>query len=1000
MSRTSPQLYSIPPGEPFVDVLADQLLRETDGDPLRLGTYTVLLPTRRACRALAEAFLRVADGRALVLPAMRPIGDVDETALVLGDAPGFEDLTLPPAISTLQRQLALAELVLLWSRHFDEDSPEHAALLARELARLLDQMQTERIRFGQLERLAPDRLAEHWQDTLAFLKILHTHWPAYLEENALIDPAERRNRLLERQAEAWAAGPPPGPVVAAGSTGSVPATRELLAVVARLPEGRVVLPGLDRHLDGEAWHAVRSEPTHPQFGLAVLLSHLGADREDVDDWPVSHREPEARDARTRLVSEVMRPAATSDAWRASAPPAPETLQGLGRANFATQVEEAAAIALMMREALEDPASARTVALVTADRSLARRVAAELERWQVTVDDSAGRPLADTPAGTFLRHCLAVAAGGFAPVALLSLLKHPLAAGGRDRAAFRADVRRLEHVALRGPRPAPGADGLKAAVRAASTHRRPADKKTVAALCALVDEVAAMLAPLTDAVQAGRTVLATLVDGLVQAAENLAATDAQAGAGRLWSGDDGEALAAFLTELRGHGADLPPIAAGEMSGFFEALLAGQVVRPRAGAHPRLHIWGVLEARLLDADLLILGGLNEGSWPPEPAVDPWMSRPMREEIGLPSLERQIGLSAHDFMQCFCGREVVLTRSEKVGGQPTVPARWLSRLNAVLRIKEGEPHAGLDAPRWGRLAAALNRADRPAAIAPPEPRPPLEARPARLSVTGIETWMRDPYAIYARHVLKLEALDPIEADPGAADRGTFVHEALDRFLKDCPEDIPDDALERLLECGERAFGDAMAQPVVRAYWWPRFRRVAVWFLDQHRARRDLIAKSFTEVTGKLDIEGPAQPFRLTAKADRIDRLRDGGFAVIDYKTGAAPKSKEVEAGLAPQLSLEAAMVHAGAFEGAAPEGPVSALEYWRLSGGDPPGTVEAVKKDPWALAEEALGGLEQLVARFQDPATPYLSVPRARWAPRYNDYEHLARIREWSVGGEEPE
>ncbi len=1006
MNADRPRLYSIPPGEPFLDVLATQLLNETGGDPLRLSATTVLLPTRRACRALGEAFLRIADGKPLVLPAMRPIGDVDETALALGDAPGFEDLALPPAIPALQRELALTELILAWSRHFDEATPEHAALLARELARLLDQMQTERIPFSKLDRLAPDEHADHWRDTLAFLEILRTNWPAYLEERSCLDPADRRNRLLEAQAAAWTVSPPTEPVIAAGSTGSIPATRDLLKVVADLPKGRVVLPGLDRHLDGAAWHAVSDEPTHPQFGLAVLLSHLGADREDVQDWPVSLRDAAARDARAGLASEVMRPAATSEAWRASPPPGPETLEGVSRATYATQVEEAAAIALMMRGALEDRTNANTVALVTADRSLARRVAAELERWDIAVDDSAGRPLADTPPGTFLRHCLAAAAGGLAPVALLSLLKHPLAGGGRSPAGFRAVARHLEHTALRGPRPAAGIAGLKAAVRAAGQGRKPADERTIASLEGMLEELARLMEPLLATFGAGTVALPDLVDRLVETAEALAATDEEGGAERLWSGDAGEALASFLVDLREYGGGLPPVAADEVPGFFDAMLAGQMVRPRVGAHPRLHIWGVLEARLQNADLAILGGLNEASWPPEPAADPWMSRPMRAQLGLPSPEKQIGLSAHDFMQGLCGRQVVLTRAEKVGGQPTVPARWLSRLNAVLRLKEGDSLPGLDDMRWAALASLLSRSRSPQTMPPPAPRPPADARPTRLSVTRVETWMRDPYSIYARHILKLEPLDPLEADPGAAERGTFVHEALDRFLKAFPDDLPEDALDRLLAFGGQAFGDALAQPVVRAFWWPRFRRVASWFLDQHQERRANALSLFSEVSGALEIKAPHGAFQLTAKADRIDCLREGGYVVIDYKTGTAPSENEVTAGLAPQLPLEAAMVHAGAWKEAVIEGPVTALEYWRLSGGDPPGEVvlrgtgEKRKKNALELADEARAGLEALVARFQDPDTPYLSVPRPKWAPRFNDYEHLARVREWSTGGEDPE
>jgi len=995
-----PRLYSIPPGEPFVDVLAEQLLVETGGDPLRLAEYTVLLPTRRACRAMGEAFLRVADGRALLLPTLRPIGDVDETAMALGEGPGLENLALPPAIPTLERELTLTRLILAWSRHFEHALPEQAALLARELARLLDQLQTEDIAFDALRHLVPAEHADHWRNTIEFLNILSVRWPEFLAERGALDPAERRNLLLKAQAERWTADPPEMPVIAAGSTGSLPATRALLKVVAGLPQGRVVLPGLDRHLDGQAWLAVGEEPTHPQFGLWSLLSHLGADREDVAEWPVSRRAGAERELRAGLIAEVMRPAATSEAWRDADTPDAMMLAGLSRCTFPTQVEEAAAIACMMRAALEDRNPAGTAALVTADRSLARRVASELERWDVAVDDSAGQPLSETGPAVFLRHCLGAVTAGLAPVSLLSLLKHPLAAGGRDVGAFRAEVRRLEHVALRGPRPAPGTAGLTAAVAAAGTGRGAADERTVARLTGFVSEIGTLLRPLIELTDAGPVGLPALVDALVETAERLAASAEESGAARLWTGDAGEALSAFLVDLRDHGGGLPPLEPGEIPGLFDALLAGQVVRPRYGAHPRLFIWGVLEARLLDADLLILGGLNEGSWPPEPAADPWLSRPMRGELGLPSPERQIGLSAHDFMLAACGRKVVLTRSEKVGGQPAVPARWLSRLNAVLRIREGDRHPVLDDGRWATLAKAMTDAGPPRPVEAPAPKPPLEARPDRLSVTRIETWMRDPYSIYAQRILKLEPLDDLEADPGAADRGIFVHDALDRFLKDHPRGLPVDAIDHLLACGRRAFGDALAQPVVKAFWWPRFERVAHWFVQQQRALAEETDRSFTEVSGDLVIEGPAGPFRLTGTADRIDLLRPGAYVVIDYKTGQAPSQKDLTAGVAPQLPLEAAMVQDGAWEEASIAGAVGSLQFWRLPGGSPPGKIEARDKDLEDVIARARAGLADLVARFQDPDTPYLSIPRPKYKPRYNDYEHLARIREWFVleeGGE---
>lgn len=986
-------VYTIPPGQPFLDTLAAGILDEAGGDPLALARVTVLLPTRRACRALREAFLRLGEGRPLLLPRLSPLGDLDSDALSLSleDIPGLpEALEIPPALSPLRRQLLLARLVLRAPGM--AASPDQAARLAAELARLLDQVQTEGLSFDRLGTLVPDDYAAHWQITLEFLKIVTEAWPAIRAEEGALDPAERRNRVLDAQARLWQARPPDDPVIAAGSTGSIPATARLLKVVAGLPRGAVVLPGLDRDMDEASWQAL--DETHPQYGLARLLETLGVGRPEVALWPV-RRPGGAAPARARLLGEALRPAATTEGWRALAGLEEAALDGVIRLDCPTPQEEAGAIALMMRHALETPG--RTAALVTPDRTLARRVAATLARWGIRVDDSAGRPLSDTAVGAFLRHVARCAAEAAAPVPLLALLKHPLAAGGMRPERFRARVRQLERAVLRGPRPArPGLEGLADALRRAAPEL-PAQAARHEALCAWFAELERRVGPWFAAFAGSG--MRPLVDWLrdhVAVAEALAASDAESGAERLWRHDDGEAAAAFLNELRDAAADFPPVAGRHYPALFEALMAGRVVRPRYGLHPRLQILGLLEARLVLADLTILGGLNEGTWPPDPAADPWMSRPMRKAFGLPSPERQIGLTAHDFAQAANAPEVALTRAERVDGTPTVPSRWLLRLDTVLRALGADGRLGL-ARSWTDWAEALDRPERVRPSAPPAPRPPLSARPRWLSVTEIETWMRDPYAIYARHVLRLRRLDPVDAPLGAADRGQFVHRALDAFLRAHPDHLPPDPVPALIDCGRAAFGEALEQPDVWAFWWPRFRRIAEWFVAVEQARRAEARPLATEVTGTLRIDGPHGPFTLSATADRIDRRADGSLAIIDYKTGTPPKPAEVALGFAPQLPLEAAIAAAGGFPGV-PAAPVGELMFWRLSGGDPAGEIKPVQGDIAALAATAQAGLESLVRIFDDPTTPYVSQPRPDRAPRYSDYAHLARVAEWSGGGGE--
>jgi ATP-dependent helicase/nuclease subunit B len=971
MTGGTPTVFTIPAGIPFADALARGLLSRAGDDPLNLAAMTILLPSRRAVRAISDAFLRVSEGAALLLPRLMALADLD------GDQDLLATADIPPAVDPLRRRLILARLVM--SRGGAYRHPDLALRLADALAELIDEVETEQADFSRLAELAPDTFTAHWQATLEFLNIVTQHWPAILEQEGAVDPAHRRVLAIQARAGRWRHAPPADPVIAAGFIAADPALAELIGAVAGMPAGMVVLPGLDLGLDNEGWDAVGA--THPQWGLKRLLDGMDVGRAAVRPWPW-------------LLSEALRPAETTAAWRTGPGFDPAACAGLSRLDCETVGEEAEAIALAMRQTLETPG--RTAALVTPDRGLARRVAAALARWDVAVDDSAGVPLGETPVGIFLRLIADAAVSRFAPRPLLAMLKHPLAAGGLTPEAMRGQVRLLEQRVLRGPRPAPGIDGLAAALAETPLKAFDGDAGAKQALVDWIDALAQRLAPLTDALAGGSSGLGVLLTRHAEAAEALADTPEEAGALRLWRGPAGEALADLFARLADPaGFDLPPFAPERYPAVLSALMADIAVRPLYGAHPRLAVWGLIEARLQQTDLMILGGLNEGSWPPQPGDEPWMSAPMRKAFGLPPLESRIGQAAQDFALAAAGREVLLTRAQRVDGAPSVPARFLSRLETLLA------GSGLALPRGDAAARrgwveAMDRPDRIVPCAPPEPRPPVKARPRRLSVTAIELWMRDPYALYAQRILKLRALDPIDADPGAADRGKIIHDALDRFIAGHRDNLPGDAMGALIAAGRAAFGTTLAHPSVAAFWWPRFERVAGWFLDFERARRAAGTRPIaTEVRGETEIRGAGRPFLLTANADRIDRLADGALAIIDYKTGQPPKPGRVASGLAPQLPLEAVIAARGGFAGV-PPGTTAELSYLRLSGGNPPGELLPAlgKASPDDAIAEALAGLTRLIALFDDPETPYRAGLRPEFAA-LGDYDHLARLDEWAVG-----
>ena len=1009
-------LFFVPPGEAFADLIAKQLMAETTDQPDALPDYVLMVPNRRSAKVMRDAFLRQSGGAVTLLPTIRPLGEADEDELAVYGAGGQQaTLDLPPAIPDLQRKLLLTRLIMTRSDHRGEKpTADQAARLAGELARFLDQVQTENCQFDDLKGLVPEEFAEHWQLTLEFLQILTLHWPGILATQDVSDRAMRRNALIKAQIELWQDNIPQTPVLIVGSTGPFPALRDLMAAVLAMPKGRVVLPGLMSGVSHEDWAAIQDDAAHPQHLLDKTLRHIGRSADSVLPWPALGGDSDITIERRRLAREALRPAKTTHHWRHITGFAPDVLDGVLRVDCSGAREEATTIAVMMRDALENPAM--TCALVTPDRGLARRVATELRRWEVEIDDSAGIPLHDTAPAIYLRLVVRAVQEEFAPVPLLELLKHPLSAAGIPPETFRVLTRLLEQNVLRGARPGPGLDGLQTALdgwrdefiermkNSGSEHAHARIERTRddhARLTDLVARCAECLTPLAD-LNADKTLSPVgALRSHIMAAEALAASDSQPGADRLWRGEAGEALADFVHELLNALGEFVAMPGNRYGAFLDALMADRAVRPRYGKHPRLFIWGTVEAQMQQADLTILGGLNEGVWPPEAGADPWMSRPMRQKFGLPAPEHRVGQSAHDFQQLFCSPNVVMTRALRVEGTPTVPSRWLLRIENILR-KSGVSMETADAAEWRALAETL---DEPAdemrrKIGRPAPKPPVSARPQRLSVTQIETWMRDPYAIYARHILGLRKLDGVDEDPGAADYGNLIHDALDQFIARHPDHLPPDGEQELLIIGRDVFKPLAARPGLWAFWWPRFERIAKWFIQTEATRRGDVRKSYTEQSGTLDTPSG---FQVYARADRIDALRDGGIAIIDYKTGAPPSQGDVANGFAPQLPLEAAIAEKGGF-GDVPAGPPASMAFWKLSGGDPAGEIVEIntnrmKTTPAALAHEAVDGVNDLAAAFADPATPYLSVPHPDHAPKYSDYVHLSRRREW-MGSEDVE
>jgi len=1018
-----PRVFTIPASAPFLPTLIGALQRgeliegfPNSADPLALANATLFLPTRRACALARDAFLGALKTDAAVLPRIVPLGDIDEDELAFAEAAtGESALSVPDATEPLERRLLLAQLILSWialpgmrtesGQPLVANTPASALALADALARLMDDMTTRQVAWSELDGLVPPEHDEYWQKTLAFLRIAREYWPAELAARNKIDPAARRDLLIE--AERKRLETHGGPVIAAGSTGSMPATASLLATIAKLPHGAVVLPGLDTDLDDASWELIGEikagdrivqAPSfgHPQLAMHGLLRRIGIVRDDAVALVSSG-------AREKLTSEALRPPDATEHWAAQLDVATReaALAGIAVIEAANAEDEALAIAVALRETVHRN---NTAALVTPDRALARRVAAALLRWNIEADDSGGDRLPDTEAGVFARLVTQAALDGLEPVRLLALLKHARFRLGAHVGAHNRAIATLELAVLRGPRPRAGTQGLAHALATfratknalhGSDPRKLISESDLDAATALVERLREALAPLEEI--KGTQSFAAIAVLHADALRTL--SDDGADGELAFANEDGVELARAFEAIGEQRTDFR-ITPRDYGDLFETAISDRVCRRAGRPGARVRILGTIEARLIHVNRVVLGGLVEGVWPPETRGDAWLSRPMRLELGLDLPERRIGLSAHDFAQLLGMPEVFLTRASKIAGAPTVASRFVQRLAAVAGGAWKDARArGEQYLRWAR---DLDQAESVKPVARPRPRPTLDARPKQLSVTEIEHWLRDPYTIYARHILKLRPLDAVDTPPGARDRGTVIHGAIGDFTERYAEKLPPDPLGALIELGEKRFAPLRDYPEARAFWWPRFLRIARWFIAWEARRRANAREMHAEVKGELKIAIDKWIFKLTTRADRIEQLADGSFAILDYKTGSTPTEPQVRSGLSPQLTLEGAILRGGGFKGVTP-GSVSEFGYVSLRGRDPAGEEKKIifkEGTPDEQVEKAFARLTEVVTKFANVDEPYRSLVSPMWKARYGDYDHLARVAEWSAGGEDEE
>jgi ATP-dependent helicase/nuclease subunit B len=995
-------LFSIAPHARFIATLADRVIDGTllggadQSQPFWLTDVTIVLPTRRAKLALADEFAR--RGHSL-LPDIRTFGgEVEDEEPFL---PPFDAPVPLPAASGLERRLVLSSLVDQWAnsaagqRAFSSPPTAGEILsMAESLGLLIDDLHTEERGAAEIRAIVPEieaNLGEYWQQTLTFLDIALTYWPLRLDAKGQADVAALRGQRLDRQALATPLIYGDRPVIAAGSTGSIPATARLLKAINDLPGGAVVLPGLDCAMTPDDHAALLTDTNnphgHPQFGLAKLLRSMGAAISDVTELA------DCDHPRTTLVHRALALTKDTALWSTQRL-TPDKLDlasaGLSVIRARTEDEEARAVALAARDALERK---KTVGIVTPDRNLARRIAAELRRFDVEVDDAAGVPLFQSAAGRLLRQILALATNDCSAVDLMALLRNRATRFGLERAAISTLADDIELGLLRGQRPNPGLAGLRQLLAAnidkSTTHpARRLNESHRAPITALFDQIEAALAPLF-ALLAEKTISASALAAALCTAFEAVADGAEI-PGRRELAD----WAKQMASLSGEGHIFQPR---QLDGVLTALMLGAQVRTQVERRSDVTIWGQLEARLQNPDLLIVAALNEDKWPEPADPGPWLSRGMRLAAGLNPPERRQGLAAHDFAQALGNAEVIIAYADRVGSSPAIASRLLQRLQAFGGVATAEAWETKGA-RWLEQARRLDAVDLTQSAPRPAPNPPASTRPRALSVTEIETLMRSPYDIYAKHVLKLRPLDPLGDSPDSRERGTIIHDIFAEFVFRKHDVTVPDALETLMAIAADKFSGLDAIGERRDIWLRRFRTAASQFLDFERAREPRVFARNAEIDGELKLH-LSEPFTLRGRADRIDALTDGTLEIIDFKTGSPPTKGAMQAFEVPQLLLEAQMAHAGTLKDGVLPAPTSALTYIKVGLGP-----EAFTARPFVPAEsfDIMGAADEITARMQrhvelflmrDTPMParLLPLPGQRFA---GAYDHLTRLAEWTA------
>ncbi len=1001
--------YNIPYGYNFADQLAKGLLYAYKDKPQILAQTLVFLPTARSCQTLKDAFLRISSGQATLMPRLIPLGepDEDDVLLAMEKAPFIK-----PAIPPLKKQIILTQLIAqtrgVQAKAEDEKiSFDQALRISKSLSKLLDDCYAFEIPMENIKKLTEGEYANHWQPILKFLDILFKNWPHILQEIEVQDAGARRTEILNLLSLAWQKKPPTHPVIAAAINRNIPSVQRLLKTIHNLPQSAVVFQGVE-HIDDKLWSYFLNKERNwfensiaqssPFWVNAKLLEHMELSPHNLSPW----LDLSAQSQIAQFMAQTLRPPSCTILKEYPC----DILKNLQLIECENSHDEAMVIAMIMRKQLEN--KGKTAALITADRSLAQKVRAQLRRWQLNINDSAGITLNQTPIGIYLNLTAQLIAEDIRPRSLIAFLKHPFTRLKLKRDECRKLARHLDYYL----RDLGNIHGFPLILHHLNKKQedlfiKGQNDKNLNLIITQLNELRLHMASFKDEACKYVANPYTLLYRHIEFCEWAATGDDNLGSDELWKQEAGEACSLLMRGLFQEFSTIKEVNGQRWSEILNIFLEGKIVRPIKYSHPRLFIWGMVESRIQQADLTIIGGFNETHWPQIPEVGPWLNRPMREQIGMNAPEEEISLNAADFMNLITAPQVIITRSMREAGRPTIQSRWLSRIEAHLS-QHNLPSLKKPHNLWLSWMGELSKAKESPYLMPahrPAPTPSLKARPSSLSVTRIEDLIKDSYSIYAAKILNLYPLDRLEHDRGALEFGNLAHNILEEFIAYMQQELGSDYtlneehLLRLKNLAQEKLQALNLPSHQENFWKRRLIRLCEWFFIQENKNRHLISQTYLEVTGEYKFSVNDSQLTVTGKADRIDKLKDGSLRIIDYKTGTLPSLTTVKDGRSPQMTLEAIIAQKGGFN-AFKAAPVHSLEYWQISGrasAKDPKPINIKDKKYSNLLENTENLLYSVIEYFNDSETPYFARPYGNAIKIFGKYDHLSRFAEWSSSGD---